>query len=262
MRGTVREQKLNCPMKSIFQKVPLSIFLWIVGEMHIIITLNALQHWMLPLGTWKSLCSVSPLSVTLHKGMVRNSLSNIAFLPPQHWSENQNPKHNSTYLCTHKSLPSVFSSHLLSLWLSLCWSHSFPFLPFSCDTLFDTQTNFFFVDHITGCSLFPPLHTALSCYSQFAAGGRDMHTYENRTTCRCLGCMPTATFLVHTCTQSLLLKFNAGRNNELLPQVSTEKTIWRCTLEDFVTACNWPSSLVSKRSLVSVIRGHLWLVIK
>lgn len=33
----------------------------------------------------------------------------------------------------------------------------------------------------------------------------------------------------------LALKFNAGRNHELLPQVSTEKTTWRCT---FYNSCS------------------------
>lgn len=94
----------------------------------------------------------------------------------------------------------------LSLALTLTFSLLVSFFPISPRQLWYTlwYRHHFFADHITGCSLFPPLHTALSCWSQFAAGGWDMHTHENRTTCRGLGCMHTALVLTHTCTQSWL----------------------------------------------------------
>lgn len=54
----------------------------------------------------------------------------------------------------------------------------------------------------------------------------------------------------------LAVKFNAGRNYELLPQVSTEKLFG---IARFVTvaASNRSSSWVSKRSLVSALLGQL-----
>lgn len=96
-----------------------------------------------PLGAWVSLL-VSLFSGTVHKGTVRNSPPHIAFPPLQRWSENQNPKYNA-HTCKYfinAPHPSLFSSFLLSLWLSLCWSLSFPFLPVSCDAVFDTHKFF------------------------------------------------------------------------------------------------------------------------
>lgn len=157
-----------------------------------------------PLGNL-SLCFVSPLRGTVYKGIVKNLLLNIACIPSQRWSENQNQKKHNTSSHTRIFLPITYPIHLfLSVWLFLCWSLYFPFLSGSCDALFDTRTNFFLlVDHITGCSFFPPLHTAHSSCSQFAAGGWDMHTYENRETC-------TQHFLSHTCTGSSCWSFMLG----------------------------------------------------
>ena len=80
-----------------------------------------------------SLCSVPPLRGTVYKGKVRHLLLNIAFIPPQHWSENQNHKHNtSAHACIFS--PVTYPIRLfLAVWLSLRWSLYFPFLSGSCD---------------------------------------------------------------------------------------------------------------------------------
>lgn len=85
--------------------------------------------------------------------------------------KNQSPKHNtSAHTCDLFCQPPPFCLYL-SLWLSLCWSLSLSAVmlslihaPISLDTF-----------------LFPPLHPALSCYSQLAAGVWETHTCARKT---------------------------------------------------------------------------------
>lgn len=91
------------------------------------------------LGAWMPLVNVSPLSGKVRELMIRSWPPNIAFLPPQQSSENQNPKRNTAAHARISAL-SVCSAHF-----ALTLSPSFPFLLVSCDALFDTRTSFFFV---------------------------------------------------------------------------------------------------------------------
>lgn len=126
--GSTNSYEINILENSLF-----SILLWNVGEMYIKSTCewiwSDVKHWL----AWVdlSLYSVPPLRGRVHKGIVRNSPLNIAFLPPQHWSENQNQKHNtSAHTCIFFFYYALCL--FLSVWLSL-WFLSFPFLSVSCE---------------------------------------------------------------------------------------------------------------------------------
>lgn len=129
---------------------------------------------------------------------------------------------------THNTIPlhtlaSFSSAHHTPPYFPIACSH-FDFLSvglflshFSLSAVMQSliHTPFFFVKHITGS---PPLQTAHIGYSRFAAGGWDMLIYKHRKAYRCLDCMHTALYLIHTCTQTVPApNFYAGRNYELLP---------------------------------------------
>lgn len=144
----------------------------------------------------------------------------------------------------------VYFSLLLHFSLSFSLSPSPPlFLPICSDTLFVTHS-LFYVYLITESSVFPPLYSALSWYSQFAAAGWEMHMHEHTKPRRCFHCIhcsctqqslscflsqsqsqPQSHTQAHTCTHLhihthavLALKFYAGSNYELLLKVSTAST--------------------------------------
>lgn len=146
-------------------------------------------------GVWMSLC---------FSGTVRNPPPHIGFLPLQHWSENQTPKHNtSAHTCKFfisPPRPSMFSSHFDFL----SWSLSFPISPCQlwCTLWYSHQ---FFLWSTS-------LHAldSLLCIQLTAAAATlllvDLHIYETRKTYRCWDCMHTHMPAHSTCCEVLCWK--------------------------------------------------------
>lgn len=168
------------------------------------------------LGAWMSLFCFPPTSgIVCKKRMIRSVTAEycISSFSAIIGKSKPKPQHSCTRLhfrslclfCSLHSHSGFFSLGLFLSHISLsAVMHSLIHAPVFC------------VDHITGCSLFPPLHTALSCYSQFAASGWDFaHIVTHSETCRC-------SISIHTV---VALKFHTGRHYELLSQVSTEQFV-------------------------------------
>lgn len=188
------------------------------------------EHWLQPLGASQSICSCfSPLRYwTQGYGVeitAEYCISSSSALVGK-------SKHKTQYLCTHLwfvlSATTLLSLHL-PLTLSLLVSLSAVMLslihaPISLDTFY-----------------------SLLCIQLLAATASWLLVFEKCT--HALGKQNNMQMLrlyAHTTVSHmhtvLALKFNAGRNYELLPQVSAKQLFG---ILYWVVACTWSSGLVS-----------------
>lgn len=155
-------------------------------------------------------------------------------------AQNTIPLHTFV-ICFVSRHPSVFTSHfdslsvglfLCQLWCSLWYMHQFHWI----------------------------LFYSLLCIQLLAATASWLLVFEKRT--HALGKQNNMQMLrlhAHTTVSHMhtlpALKFNAGRNYELLPQVSAKQLFG---ILYWVVACTWSSGLVSKRWRLSRVVVYDW----